>query len=264
MNKPLSFKAMHEQEKLLFLPNAWDVLSALVLEQAGFKAIGTTSRGVANAMGYKDGERVQFEDLLALVKKMIAIVEIPISVDIESGYSDNATVVVNNVLKIAELGASGINIEDSLKNSAGLNDKNTQCELISKIRNKLDGNGYHAFFINARTDTYLQKKNPLNDTIDRAIAYVNAGANGIFVPRLSQNDEMAKLVESIEAPLNVMSLPNLTDIDNLNKLGVKRFSLGPAFSNAAISFIEEQARILFTEQNTKNLHASCDIKTSFK
>jgi len=195
---------------------------------------------------------------------MIAVVEIPISVDIESGYSDSATIVVNNVLKISELGASGINIENSLKNSSGLNDKNTQCELISKIRNKLDGNGYHAFFINARTDTYLQKKDPLSDTIDRAIAYVNAGANGIFVPGLSQSDEITKLVESIDAPLNVMSLPNLTDTDNLNKLGVKRFSLGPAFSNAAISFIEEQARILFTEQNTKNLHASCDIKTSFK
>jgi len=264
MNKKLAFKAMHEHEELLFLPNAWDILSALILEQAGFKAIGTTSWGVANAKGYKDGERIQFDDLLTLVKKMIAVVEIPITVDIESGYSDNATVVANNVLKIAELGASGINIEDSLKNNSGLNDKNTQCELIAQIRNKLDGNGYHEFFINARTDTYLQKKDPLNDTIDRAVAYISSGANGIFVPGLWQSDEIAKLVESIDAPLNVMSLPNLTNIDSLNKLGVKRFSLGPAFSNATISFIEEQARILFTEQNTKNLYASCDIKTSFK
>jgi len=254
---------MHAQENLLFLPNAWDVLSALVLEQAGFKAIGTTSWGVANAMGYKDGERIQFGDLLALVKKMIAVVEIPITVDIESGYSDNATLVANNVLKIAELGASGINIEDSLKNSAGLNDKNTQCELISRIRNKLDGNGYHEFFINARTDTYLQKKEPLNDTVDRAVAYANAGANGIFVPGLWQSEEIEKLVKSIEVPLNVMSLPNLTDVDSLNKLGVKRFSLGPAFSNATISFIEEQARVLFTKQNTKNLYTSCNVATSF-
>jgi len=255
MKKLIDFKAMHEEEKLLFLPNAWDILSALVLEQAGFKAIGT---------GYKDGEKVQFDDLLALVKKMVSVVEIPVTVDIESGYSDSTTGVVENVLKIADLGVSGINIEDSLKNSSALNDKNRQSDLIAKIRDKLDGSGYAEFFINARIDTYLQKENPLNETIERATDYVSSGANGIFVPGLCANDEIERLVTSIDAPLNLMSLPNLTDINSLNELGVKRFSIGPVFSNAVISFIEESTRILFTEQNTKKLHANCNVTTSFK
>ncbi len=114
---------MHDQSELLFLPNAWDVLSAIILEQAGFKAIGTTSWGVANAMGYKDGEKIQFDDLFTLVKKMVSVIEIPITVDIEAGYSENITVVTDNVLKIADLGVSGINIEDSLKNKFALNEK---------------------------------------------------------------------------------------------------------------------------------------------
>jgi len=264
MNKTIDFKAMHQQEKLLFLPNAWDILSALILEQAGFKAIGTTSWGVANAMGYKDGERISFDDLLVLVNKMASVVAIPITVDIESGYADSETDVVDNVLKIADLGVSGINIEDSLNNNAGLNDKNRQSQLISKIRNKLDGNGYHEFFINARIDTYLQKKDPLDDTIERAVDYVSSGADGIFIPGLWKSDEIEKVVTSINAPLNLMSLPNLTDTDSLNELGVKRFSLGPAFSNATISFIEENARTLFTEQDTKKLYDNCNVTTSFK
>ncbi len=264
MKKLIDFKKMHEQEKLLFLPNAWDVISALVLEQAGFKAIGTTSKGVANAMGYKDGERLPFDDLLALVKKMVSVVEIPITVDIESGYADSATDVVDNILKIADLGVSGINIEDSLKNNTALNDKERQCELIAKIRDKLDGRGYPEFFINARIDTYLQKKDPLNDTIERAVDYVSSGANGIFVPGLCQSDEIEKVVTSIDAPLNLMSLPSLTDIERLNEIGVKRFSLGPAFSNATISFIEENARILFKEQDIKKLYANSDMITLFK
>ncbi len=266
MNKLSDFQKMHKQKELLFLPNAWDVLSALILQQVGFKAIGTTSWGVANAMGYKDGERIQFDDLLALVEKMVSAVEIPITVDIESGYADNITVVADNVLKIADLGVSGINIEDSLKCEPGLRDKNKQCELIVEIKNKLHKNGYREFFINARTDTYLQKKNPLNETIERSIDYVSSGADGIFVPGICESDEIKKLVDAIDAPLNVMSLPNLTDINTsrLNELGVKRFSLGSAFSDATVSFIEESARMLFTKQNTGKLYTGCDIRTLFK
>lgn len=114
---------MHKQKELLFLPNAWDVVSALILEHAGFKAIGTTSWGIANSMGYKDGERIDFNELLMLVRKIISMVEIPVTVDIESGYSEHIDSAVENVLKVADLGAVGINIEDSLKSKIGLNNK---------------------------------------------------------------------------------------------------------------------------------------------
>ena len=236
--------------------------------RAGRFAIGTTSYGVARAMGYEDGQRIKFDDLLGLVKKMISAIEVPITVDMEAGYSNNITTVSDNVIKIADLGASGINIEDSLKNGEPkLNDVNKQCALFEAIRNRLDSNGYGNFFINARIDTYLQNETPnetpFEETIKRANAYVSSGANGIFVPGLSQFDEIEKVVKSIEAPLNIMSLPTLTECDNLNKIGVKRFSTGYAFSDATISFIEKMANKLYAKQETKDLYTDHRISTSF-
>jgi 2-methylisocitrate lyase-like PEP mutase family enzyme len=263
MNKLYKFKKLHEQNELLFLPNAWDVLSAIIIEQAGFKAIGTTSWGVANAMGHQDGERIQFYELLKLSKKIISAVKVPVTVDIESGYSEDIDIISDNVLKIADVGAVGINIEDSFKNKQGLKNTKNQCELIEKIRNKLDQNGYNEFFINARVDTYLQKHS-LEETVDRSIHYISSGADGIFVPGLCQKDEIKRLVKSIEAPLNTMSLPHLTDINHLNDLGVKRFSMGNAFSDAAISFIEETAGRLLTKKNTENLYSDREIRTVFQ
>jgi len=269
MNRLSDFKKMHEQNEPLFLPNAWDVLSALVLAQVGFKAIGTTSWGIANSMGANDGEQIQFDEHLALIEKIISAVEIPVTVDIESGYSDSISVVVDNVLKIADLGASGINIEDSLKNRpqknrSGLNDKNRQCELLAQIRGALDSHGCRDFFINARIDTYLQQKEPLQETIARAIRYIDSGADGVFVPGLCDKSEITELVKSIAAPLNVMSLPGCTDIESLGELGVKRFSIGSALSDATISFIEESARTIFAEHNTEILHANSAVKRVFK
>lgn len=264
MNKLLEFQALHTQDELLFLPNAWDVLSALVLEQTGFKAIATTSWGIANSMGYKDGENITFENLLSLAAKIIAAVDIPVSVDIESGYADSSDQVADNVMKIAELGAVGINIEDSNKNGSGLEEKERQCQLIRKIRNKLDGQGYTDFFINARIDTYFQLKDPQRETIDRAIDYVASGANGIFVPGISQSHDIEDLVNAIDAPLNVMSLPKLTDANQLNELGVKRFSTGNALSDATTAFIELQSRQLLSLKNTESLYLNGEVKTQFR
>ena len=212
----------------------------------------------------RNGERIQFNELLTLIKKIISTVTIPVSIDVESGFSENEKIVTENILKIADLGAVGINIEDSLKVAPGLKDKDKHCELIEKIRTMLDKHGYNKFFINARTDTYFLQNDPLEETIDRSISYINSGADGIFVPGLYQCDEIKKLAESIGAPLNVMSLPNLTDANSLNKLGVKRFSIGNAFSDSIISSIEDKAQILATQKNTESLYTHCKVKTSFK
>ncbi|NQZ07314.1 MAG: isocitrate lyase/phosphoenolpyruvate mutase family protein [Algicola sp.] len=264
MNKEQTFKAMHQQAELLFLPNAWDVISAMVLEQAGFKAVGTTSWGVSNALGYKDGENIEFSELLTLVGKMVAVLSIPLTVDIESGYAQSDELIAENVLKIADLGVAGINFEDSLKNTTAMVDKQTQCGLIEKIRNKLDSHGHTDFFINARTDTYFQLKDPLGETISRAVDYVASGASGIFVPGLSQADEIKQIVDAIDAPLNVMSLSDMTDVGELNKLGVKRFSVGNALSDATTAFIEQQARQILTQQNTASLYDHGEVKTVFR
>lgn len=264
MSDNLTFKALHHQNELLFLANAWDVVSAMVLEQSGFKAIGTTSWGVSNALGYSDGQNIAFSEVLALVSKIIAAVDIPVSVDMEAGYGQNSEQIASNVLRIADLGAAGINFEDSLKDVQGLIDKQQQCDLIEKIRTTLDNNGHAEFFINARIDTYIQLKMPLAQTIDRAVDYVRSGADGIFVPAVSQSDDIKQLVEAIDAPLNVLSLPNLTDVVSLNKLGVKRFSIGNSLSDAATAFIEHSARAILSQQNTAGLYDNSEVTTQFR
>ena len=264
MNKLSNFKKMHEDDKIIFLPNAWDLLSALILEQSGFSAIGTTSWGVANAMGYADGEKITFEQLLALAKQMVATVKIPVTVDIESGYSDDINVIADNVLKIAEIGAVGINFEDCSKDGTMLVDVIKQSQILEKIRTHLDNNGYADFFINARIDTYFQLENPLLETISRSKSYLESGSNGIFVPGLSSIEDIKTIVEAVDAPLNLMSLPHLTDVNILQECGVKRFSTGPAFSNTVINFIERKSKELLTSQNTESLYTNCDIQTVFK
>jgi 2-methylisocitrate lyase-like PEP mutase family enzyme len=264
MNKLVDFKKMHQQDELLLIGNAWDVLSAIILQQSGFKAIATTSWGVANGMGYQDGENVGFEDVLAVVEKILAAVDIPVSVDIESGYSNNHEVVAANVLTMAKLGVVGINIEDSRKDGSGLKTMIEQSELIKKIRSTLDHHNYHDFFINARIDTYFQLPDPQSETIKRANAYVNSGACGVFVPGIMQSDDIKQLVDEIDAPLNVLSLPDLTDIALLNELGVKRFSMGNALSDSVIAFIEQQSQQLISKQNTENLYQHQGVKTQFR
>ena len=264
MKNITNLKNMHEQNELLFLPNAWDIISAKILEQSGFKAIGTTSWGLANAMGYQDGERIPFKDFIYQVKNIIDAVKIPVTVDIESGYSDDINIIVNNVLEVAKLGAVGINIEDSLKNKTGLVDVEKQCLLISSIRGSLNEKGYVDFFINARTDTYIQLENPLNETIKRAKKYEHSGASGIFVPCICEVSDIKTLINEISLPLNVMSLPNLNCTRKLNDLGVKRFSIGNALSDASIIFIEKQAEDMIRLQSSANLYSKNTIRTEFK
>jgi len=253
MNKLQNFKKMHDSDDLLLLPNAWDLLSALVLAQSGFKAIATSSWGVANALGYSDGEKIEFKQLFTLINKMTSLIDIPVSVDIESGYSDDIKVIADNVLKLADIGAVGINIEDSSKDNTTLISTTKHCQILERIRSELDNNGYSDFFINARTDTYFLLDNPLSETINRSKAYLESGANGIFVPGLSSDEDISNLIGAVNAPINVMSLPHLTDIKHLEKLGVKRFSTGPALSNAVISFIESESKLLLNQQRTEGL-----------
>lgn len=254
MNKRTRFYQMHQQDELLFLPNAWDVISARILANAGFGAIGTTSFGIADSLGYPDGENIPFEQMLAVVRNIINAVEIPVTVDIESGYSQDKATVVKNVLKVAGLGAAGINIEDSSKTGKALTNISEHCALLKDIKQALETEGFNDFFVNARTDTYLQLDNPLPETIERASQYSAAGADGIFVPGMSDEDEIHQLVGLLKAPLNLMSLPKMTDSESLQEMGVKRMSIGNALSDACIAFTKQQASALYTTKNTAQLY----------
>jgi 2-methylisocitrate lyase-like PEP mutase family enzyme len=253
MSKIQEFNALHESNEVLLLGNAWDLLSALSLEKAGFKAIGTTSWGVAKSLGYSDGEMIEFAIQQNVVKMIVDHVKIPVTADIESGYGEDDQTIVDNVLKLADLGASGINIEDSLKNQAGLKPLDQQCNLLSKIRTALEKNGYQGFYINARTDTYLQNQDPLNETVYRAKAYVESGASGIFVPGLKEDDEIRVIISQTNAPLNIMSLPGLTNCNKLKELGVKRLSVGGALYRKVNNLLDNCAAQIYESQDTSIL-----------
>lgn len=254
MDKIQEFNELHTSSDLLFLGNAWDLLSALLLEKAGFKAIGTTSWGIANTLGFPDGERIPFEKHLAIIQAITENVNVPVSADIEAGYSEAEDTIIQHVLQTANVGVAGINIEDSLKTKNGLREIKDHCRLLTKMRTALDQNGFKNFFINARTDTYLQRNLALSETIERATAYVESGASGIFVPGLVNEDEIKEVSSTVKAPLNVLSVPGLTDCEKMKEIGVRRFSFGNAFSDRVIAYIEKNATQLLTDMDTELLY----------
>ncbi|MCP3739915.1 isocitrate lyase/PEP mutase family protein [Rossellomorea sp. BNER] len=254
MSKIQEFNELHSSKEILFLGNAWDLLSALTLEKAGFKAIGTTSWGIANSLGYEDGELIHFDRHLGIIKTITNHVKIPVSADIEAGYGEDTETIVENVLRTADVGVAGINIEDSLKKQKGLREISEHCNLLSKMRKALDDKGYKNFYINARTDTYFQKENPLAETINRAKSYVESGASGIFVPGITAENEIKEVALNIDAPLNVLSLPGLTNCNKLKALGVKRFSFGNALSDIMIAYLERNATRLLEYKDTSHLY----------
>lgn len=254
MNKIQEFNEMHFSEELLFLGNAWDLISAVALEKAGFKAIGTTSWGIAKSLGFADGELIDFDKHLAIIKTIAENVKIPVSADIEAGYGEEIQTIVDNVLRTANTGVAGINIEDSLKKQNGLKEISRHCDLLNKIRAALESNGYKNFYINARTDTYFQRQNPLRETIERAKAYVESGASGIFVPGLRTDDEIKEIILNVSAPLNVLSLPGLTNCNKLKEIGVRRFSFGNALSDKVMANLEKSAEELLEFMDTSHLY----------
>ena len=254
MTKIKVFNELHSSNDLLFLGNAWDVLSSLTLEKVGFKAIGTTSWGIADSLGYADGELINFDKHLEIIKQITESVNIPVSADIESGYGEDVETIVYNVLKTADIGVAGINIEDSMKNLNKLRDIAEHCAILSNIRTALDNNGFKDFYVNARIDTYLQKKNPLLESIERANAYVESGASGIFLPGLSEDHEIKEIAMAVKVPLNILSLPGLTDCNKISELGVKRFSFGNALSDKIIAYLDNSAKQLFDFKNTSSLY----------
>ncbi|OWA33348.1 carboxyphosphonoenolpyruvate phosphonomutase [Saccharibacillus sp. O16] len=252
----VQFRKLHEADKILFLGNAWDTASAIALEKAGFAAIGTTSCGIARAWGMRDGEEIAFERQVSIVRDIVEHVNIPVSADIEAGYASAYGDIVDNVLRIADAGASGLNIEDSPKTEGGLRSNAEQAHLLSQLRHALDTRGFGGFFLNARTDTYLTSgiSAPLEETLLRLHAYAESGADGIFVPGLSASDEIAAVVAASPIPLNVMSLPELTSAAELQRLGVRRFSFGNALADLTLAFLQQSADNLYRFQHTADLY----------
>jgi 2-methylisocitrate lyase-like PEP mutase family enzyme len=215
----MTFHELHESGRPLVLPNAWDVASALAFADAGFPAIGTTSLGVAASAGYPDGDRSSRDATSALVRRLAAL-PCHISADVEDGYADDPEQVAEYV---AGLDVAGVNIEDS---AAGeLVDPRLHAAKVAAVKRRSPG-----VFVNARVDTYWSDQD-VPATLDRALAYVDAGADGIFVPGPIGRDALRRLTAAIPVPVNV--LPVLP-LDELAALGVRRVSTGSLPYRAAI------------------------------
>ncbi len=237
------FRQLHEGEALLVLPNAWDPGSARVFELAGFAAVGTTSAGIAFAAGRRDGELGR-EEMVEAVARIAAAVEIPVSADIEAGFGDSAASVGETVSATIAAGAVGINLEDAAAGpEPALIDLAEQCSRIEAARGAAEDAGIE-FFVNARTDVFwagLEGEELLETAIGRLAAFVEAGANGVFVPRLTDPDGIRALAESVAAPLNVLAAPELPSPAELRELGARRLSTGSGPARAALALTRRMA-----------------------
>ncbi|UYZ59733.1 isocitrate lyase/PEP mutase family protein [Hymenobacter latericus] len=249
------FRELHHHAEPLLLPNAWDARSAATYQELDFRAVGTSSAAIAGMLGYADGEQMPFADLRFVVARICQAVQVPVTVDVEAGYSRDATQVCANVAQLAELGVVGINIEDSVVSNGHrqLVPAAVFAELLYQLKSYLAARGLEVF-INARTDTYLLgTAQPLAETSQRAQAYEQAGADGLFVPGLTDLGEMRQLAASTALPLNVMCLPNLPDFGELQQAGVRRISMGN-FAFEHLGRVHAQAMAtLRSEQNFATL-----------
>ena len=238
-NLALAFRKLHSGPQPLLLANAWDAASARLIESAGAPAIATTSAGVAWALGFPDGNLLPIQRLADLAANMVRLIRVPLSVDFEAGFSNSPTVVGQNVKLLLDAGVVGINIED------GSNTPDLLVSKIDQIKRCASGHGMD-LFVNARTDVYLQglvsEDKRLEEAIARGRRYQQAGADGFFVPALTDPIQIRRIVEEVDLPLNVMVWPGQSAADALCKLGVRRLSAGSAISQILWAQAEGLAR----------------------
>lgn len=226
----MDFTALHYQEKPLVIANVWDAPSAIAAQQAGFQTLGTSSAAIANMLGYADGEGMAFEELLYIVRRIRAVSSLPLSVDMEAGYADNPEGIVAHLCQLAALGVVGVNLEDSrvINGVRTLDTPEAFSKRLSAVRSGLSAQGC-PLFINARTDAFLLNlPDALNVTLSRAACYEAGGADGLFVPCVSDVQDITALVQHTSLPLNIMCVPGLADFATLGKMGVRRISMGNA------------------------------------
>jgi 2-methylisocitrate lyase-like PEP mutase family enzyme len=240
-DKAASLLALHSGPGFV-LPNAWDGGSARLLQQAGFAAIATTSAGIAWSLGIPDGERLDRDTMLEHLARIVGLVEVPVTADLEAGYGDTATDVAETVRRAVAAGAVGGNIEDAVGGQLF-----TIEEATDRIAAARAAAPHGTFVLNARTDAYFggTSADPFQETTRRAAAFLEAGADCIFVPGVSDAGTIKRLADAIDGPLNIVAgLANAIPAPELFALGVRRVSLGGSLARASYSLLERAAHEL--------------------
>jgi 2-methylisocitrate lyase-like PEP mutase family enzyme len=238
-----AFRRLHDGPGILVLPNAWDVITARVIESAGFAAIATSSAGVAWALGYADGERISRGEMLAVVRRIAASVRVPVTADMEAGYGTTPEAASETARGVIAAGAVGLNLEDGTPDGR-LVDVALHQDRIRAVREAGKASGV-PLVINARTDAFEVKEwspaERLSAAVRRANAYRRAGADCLFVPHVSDAATIGQLAQEIDGPLNIIAGPPAPPIPELERLGVRRASLGPRVVQAALGLVRRAA-----------------------
>ena len=246
--RAIHFRQFHHAGPLLVLPNIWDAASARIIEQAGFRALATTSSGVAAALGYRDGQQISRELLVEALARITRVVECPVTADIEAGYGDSLAEVLQTTQAVIATGVVGINIEDSrIHQQTALADLSYQVELIKALRELATAIDV-PFVINARVDVFLraigQPEHRFEQAVHRANTYLQAGADCIYPIGILDRSTIANLVRAINGPINILGGPSTLTLQEFERIGVARVSLAGGLMRSALGHVRTIAREL--------------------
>jgi 2-methylisocitrate lyase-like PEP mutase family enzyme len=233
------FRGYHYGPRILVLPNAWDGISARIVEAEGFRAAATGSAGVAAVLGYPDGERIPRSDMMFMVARMAAAVNVPLTADVEAGYGDPA----GTAREVIAAGAVGMNLEDMVDHQ--LVPLPEQLDKIRAVRAAADATGV-PLVLNARTDIFLARHGDDATRFDRAVerlnAFHDAGADCLFAPGVVDAETIESLVGAVHGPLNILAGIGTPSIPELQRLGVKRLSLGSGTQRVTLGALQRFVR----------------------
>ena len=252
-----AFRAMHRGQRILLLPNAWDVASARIFEEAGFGAVATTSAGIAFALGYPDGQHISRDEMLEAVSRIAAALTIPVTADMEAGYGDRPEDAAQTAVAVIESGAVGMNLEDASADADHpLVDLPLQLEKIAAVQQAARTAGV-SIVLNARTDVYLVQFGPAEKRYDQALrrlaAFRDAGADCVFLPGLRDAAIISRMVKDLDFPLNILAGPGSPSIPELQQLSVARVSLGSSPMRATLGLLGRMADELKTTGTYRSL-----------
>lgn len=249
------FRGLHDGPRILRLANGWDAASVRLIESLGASAVATSSAAVAWAHGYADGNQLPVDLLVQTVADAARAVSIPLTADIEGGYSDDPTQVEQTIVRVIDAGAVGINIED------GSGSPELLAAKIEAARRAAVRTGV-PLFVNARTDVWLRKlasgEAAVTEALRRGAIYRDAGADGLFAPGVVEASEIRDLVEGARLPLNVLALPGLAPAADLEVLGVRRLSAGTGIAHAALAALKSATAAYLETGDSKALWSNSD------
>lgn len=256
-SKAEALRALHTGGRILVLVNAWDVASARIVEAAGASAVATTSAGVANALGYADGQRIPRAVMVEAVGRIARAVGVPVTADAEAGYGPTPNDAAETTRQLLAVGVVGMNFEDGTGDPADpLLAVEQQVARIRAIRQTAAAADV-PFILNARTDVFLDAvgapETRFDEAVRRANTYREAGADCLFVPGVTDAALIGRLVRAIHGPLNILAGPGAPTIAELERMGVARVSTGSAFMRACFATARDVARDIFAGGSWESL-----------